>query len=921
MPKHKLFLLDAMALLYRAHFAFIKNPRVTSKGLNTSAVFGFTNTLLEILGKEHPSHMAVAFDTHAPTFRHDQFGDYKGQRAEQPEDITIAIPYVYRLLDALRISRIELDGYEADDLIGTVSAQVDPQAFEVYMVTPDKDYAQLVKDNVFIYKPLYGGGGFEVLDAKRVEEVYGIPPRLVTDFLGLKGDAVDNIPGVPKIGDKTAIALLQEYGSLENILEQAASISKNAIRQTLLEFGEQGRMSKKLAEIHTSVPFEWTPEQFRITQVDLEGLLPLMQELEFRSTAERIMSSRLTPVLPAEPGEALTQEQPPRAESGFASAQTRAHAYHLVSGPEAREALRQRLKAAGAFCFDTETTALDAMAAEIVGLSFAVQPGEAWFIHFPAGLPPREVQEILEEFQPLFADSSLLKVGQNLKYDLTILRNYGIGVAGPLFDTMLAHYVAAPEAKHNMDDMARELLGYSPISIETLIGKKGKGQLSMREVDAALITEYAAEDADITWQLYEKLKPQVAESHVFHQIDQPLLPVLTDMEYEGVRIDTEALAAYSEELDQRLSVLEQEIYRLAGEAFNINSPKQLGEVLFDRLKLGKGDKQKKTATGQYVTDEQMLSDLAWQHELPGQILAYRGIKKLKSTYVDALPKMVNPRTGRVHTTYSQTVAVTGRLSSVNPNLQNIPIRSEDGREVRKGFIPRSEDYVLLSADYSQVELRIMAAISGDAAMIEAFRQGQDIHRASAARVFGVQLEEVTPEQRSAAKTVNFGIIYGISAFGLSQRMGISRAAAKEIIDNYFTQYAGVKAYMDRAVADAREKGYVETWYGRRRYLPDIHSRNPTIRGFAERNAINSPIQGTAADIIKRAMISIHQSIRKEAPRSHMILQVHDELVFDVHRSEVEVVRQLVGEKMLAASQLDVPMEVEVGAGDNWLEAH
>ncbi|TAE46496.1 MAG: DNA polymerase I [Bacteroidetes bacterium] len=928
MPRQKLFLLDAMALIYRAHFAFIKNPRITSKGLNTSALFGFTNTLLEIIGKENPTHLAVAFDTATPTFRHIQYPEYKAQREKQPEDISIAIPYIYKMLEAMNIKALVLDGFEADDLIGTISAQADPEQFDVFMVTPDKDYAQLVKENVFLFKPAYGGGGFEVLDAEKVKESYGVAPHQIADFLGLKGDAVDNIPGVPKIGDKTAIALLHEFGSLDELLANADKVSKPSIRQSLIEFAEQGRLSRQLAIIDTQVPYPWKPEDLQLRHVNLEAIMALMNELEFRTTTQRILNSRLNPVRP-EPqqdlfgnitGESQATPMPPD-PGGFATVQTTTHNYQLVRTAEERQALIQALKAAGAFCFDTETTDLDSMVAELVGISFSVKEHEAWFVHFTSDMQRDEVQAIVDEFKGLFADESLTKIGQNIKYDLQVLRNYGVEIAGPMFDTMLAHYVLTPESKHNMDDMARELLNYEPVSIETLIGKKGKGQRSMRDVDSETILEYAAEDADVTFRLKEKLAPQIRGNKIFEEIEQPLMPVLADMEYQGVRIDSEALAEYSHELEQRLVILEKDIYKLAGMEFNINSPKQLGEILFDRLKIGKGDKQKKTATGQYQTDEQTLSELAIYHELPGQLLAYRGIKKLKSTYVDALPQMVNADTGRVHTTFSQSVAVTGRLSSVNPNLQNIPIRSEDGKEVRRGFVPRNEDYVLLSADYSQVELRIMAAMSGDVAMCEAFRNGLDIHRATAARVFGVSPEEVTSTQRSAAKTVNFGIIYGISAFGLSQRMGLSRSESKDIIEAYFATYPRIKAYMDENIVKARELGYVETHFGRRRYLADINSRNATQRSFAERNAINSPIQGTAADVIKLAMIRIHKALKEASQRSFMTLQVHDELVFDVHREEVDMVRELVREHMLHAVQLDVPMEVEIGVGENWLEAH
>jgi DNA polymerase-1 len=927
MPRQKLFLFDAFALIYRAHFAFIKNPRVTSTGLNTSALFGFTNTLLEIIAKEDPSHMAVVFDTSAPTFRHIQFPAYKAHREEQPEDITIAVPYAYRLLEALNIKSIALDGYEADDLIGTISAQADPEQFDVYLVTPDKDYAQLVKPNVFLYRPTFGGG-YEVLGTQEVVEKFGVPPAHIVDLLGMKGDAVDNIPGIPKIGDKTALELISQYGTVENVIAHAAEITKKSIRETVQTHAEQGLLSKQLAVIMTDVPYPWTPEDLQIRHADLDALMQLAAELEFKTTIQRILNSRLNPVRPAPQqdlfGNAAGSPPPveaPAMPGTERTLETTPHQYEVLTTAGQRQALIQEIRRAGLVCFDTETTGLDPMQSDIVAMTFATEPGKACMLHFPAERSRESIEAELAEFQEVFADPAILKIGQNIKYDLLILRPYGLEVAGPMFDTMLAHYVLAPESKHNMDDMSSELLGYRPVSIETLIGKKGKNQLSMRDVELEPLREYACEDADITLQLYQKLEPRVRGNRIFEEIDEPLMPVLADMEYQGVRIDAQALDQYAQELEQRLVVLEREIYTLAGQEFNINSPKQLGEILFDQMQLGKGGKQKKTATGQYVTDEQTLMDLARTHELPDRIVAYRGVKKLKSTYVDALPRMINPRTGRVHTTYRQTVAVTGRLSSENPNLQNIPIRSEDGREVRRGFIPRDADHVLLSADYSQVELRIMAALSGDPNMIEAFRSGMDIHRATAARVFGVAPDAVTSAMRSSAKTVNFGIIYGISAFGLSERMGISRTEAKDIIETYFRQYPQIKAYMDASIALAREQGYVETYFGRRRYLPDIHSRNQTIRSFAERNAINSPVQGTAADIIKLAMIRIHRAIREAGLRSRMILQVHDELVFDVYRPEVEAMRALVREHMLHAVELAVPMEVEAGTGENWLEAH
>lgn len=920
MSKQKIFLLDAMALLYRAHFAFIKNPRITSSGINTSAVFGFTNTLLEIINKENPTHLGVAFDTNKPTFRHVQFESYKGHREEMPEDLQQGIPYAYKLLKVLKIPALVLDGFEADDIIGTIAHKVPEDAYEVYMVTPDKDYAQLVKDNVFLYKPQHKGGGFDVLGPKEIEEKFGLPPEQITDFLGLKGDASDNIPGIPKIGDKTAISLLKEYGSVENLIAHAEEVSKKSVKESILQHKDQGILSKELATIHVDVPIKWTVDDLKLEPCDLEELQALMQELEFRTTAQRILNTRLNPMHIANGGTLGTgQVELNLTGDDVKTLENTEQQYHFLDTPAKRQPLVQRILKEKQVCFDTETTSIDAMQAELVGISFALKAKEAFYIPVP---DDRDAAlQILAEFREVWEGREILKIGQNLKYDLLVLRNYDVKVRGPFFDTMLAHYIDLPSGKHGMDAMAKELLNYEPISIETLIGKKGKDQKSMREVDPTLVKDYAAEDADITYRLYEVLREKVRDNKVFEEIEQPLLPVLADMEFEGIRLDEQALEDYSIELGERLLVLEKEIYRLAGEVFNINSPKQLGEILFDKLELGKGKKAKKTRTGQYATNEQILMDLAVKHELPAQVLAYRGLTKLKSTYVDALPKLVNPRSGRVHTTYSQTVAVTGRLSSVNPNLQNIPIRTQDGREVRKGFIPRDEDHLLLSADYSQVELRIMAAMSKDPAMMEAFQSGADIHRASAARVFHVAPEAVTLEQRSRAKTVNFGIIYGISAFGLSQRMGISRGEAKDIIDTYFETYPHVKAYMDHSIEFARTHGYVETWFGRRRYLPDIHSRNATVRSIAERNAINSPIQGTAADIIKLAMIQIFEAFDQAQLRSKMLLQVHDELVFEVYKPELEQVKAIVSDKMVHAVDMEVPMAIEMGTGNNWLEAH
>lgn len=922
MAKHKLFLLDAMALLYRSHFAFIRNPRITSEGLNTSAVFGFTNTVLEILNKEDPTHMAVVFDAKGPTFRHESFPAYKANREAPPEDLIKAIGITKRLLKILNIAEMELTRYEADDIIGTISQKVDTDC-DVFMVTPDKDYAQLVKENVYLYRP-QRGGGFEVLDVAGIEEKFSLHPSKIIDFLGLKGDAVDNIPGIPKVGDKTAVALINEFGSMEEIVARAEEITKKSIRESVMANKEQGLESKELATIHTEVPIEWSMEQMELGHADLEELQVIMKELEFKTTAQRVLNSKLNPMrvdqkdlfgnIIGADGESFVDDQEKNIENT-------PHTYALIREPAERAALIKILEQQKEICFDTETTGLDPLQAEMVGMSFSFQSGTGWFVHFPNDLTFDEVKEIAQEFAPIFQNPNIVKIGQNLKYDILMLSRYDIEVVGPFFDTMIAHFVVSPGSKHGMDAMASELLNYKTVSIETLIGKKGKKQLSMREADVDKLIEYASEDADITLQLKEKLAPEVKDNKIFHEIDQPLLPVLTAMEIEGIRLNTEFLADYSVELEGRLGTLEKEIYNLAGEEFNINSPRQLGEIMFDKLGLGKGPKQKKTKTGQYVTNEQVLTGLAYTHELPERILAYRGVKKLKSTYVDSLPLMVNPNTGRIHSSFNQTVAVTGRLSSDKPNLQNIPIKTDDGRQVRKGFIPRNDDFILLAADYSQVELRIMAAMSQDEAMLTAFREKQDIHRATAARVFGLTPDEISAQQRSYAKQVNFGIIYGISAFGLSQRIGISRTEAKDIIETYFQQYNRIKGYMDECVEDARVKGYVETYFGRRRYLRDINSQNATVRGFAERNAINSPIQGTAADIIKIAMINLHKVMKEANLKSRMLLQVHDELVFDVYKPELEQMKEIIYKEMTTAVDMGVPMEVEMGTGENWLEAH
>lgn len=935
MERPKLFLLDALALIYRAHFALIKNPRYTSGGLNTSAILGFTNSLLEVLNKEKPTHIGVAFDTAAPTQRHDTFADYKAHRQEVPEDILTAIPLTQRLLDALKIPVLLLDGYEADDIVGTLAMQAEKEGFDVYMMTPDKDYAQLVTDHIFIYKPAAFGSGPEVLNADKVVEKYGVPPNQITDLLGLKGDASDNIPGIPKVGDKTALELIRQFGSVEEVIRRADEITKNAVRESVKANADMGLLSKKLATIQTDVPIDFDAEALKMCEPDTAKLMELFRELEFKTLAQRVMETlsgngyqataspnptkAQTPDLFSPAAEtAPSGEAPVLEDTHFARLNPETTEYLPVTSPLEMANLIQRLLQAPEVCLDTETTSTDPMNAELVGMSFSIEKGKAWYVPLP---PERNAcLSILHEFKP-FWQCGIPKVGQNLKYDLLVLLNYGIQVSGPFYDTMLAHYVAEPDGKHGMDALARQYLQYDPVSITTLIGKKGKGQLSMRQVDLEEIVPYACEDADITLQLKPVLEKELDRQgvrSVLEQIEMPLMPVLLEMEFEGVKVDEAGLQEYSRELGRDIEQIESEIWEMAGEKFNINSPRQLGDIIFGKLQLDTG---KKTATGQYSTNEEVLTQLSWSHDLPAKVLEYRQLNKLKATYVDALPALIHPRTGRVHTTFSQAVAATGRLSSNNPNLQNIPIRTEKGREVRKAFVPGDDSRVLLSADYSQIELRIMAELSGDPGMQEAFLSGADIHQATAAKVFGVPLSMVNADMRSKAKMVNFGIIYGISAFGLSQRLKISRKEAKEIIDSYFEQYPGIRTYMDASIEKARQLGYAQTYSGRKRYLPDINSQNATVRGFAERNAINSPIQGTAADMIKIAMIRIQEKIKAGGFRSRMVLQVHDELLFDVYQPELEDIRNLVLEGMRSALPFRIPLEVGVGSGKNWLEAH
>ncbi len=942
----KLFLLDAFALIYRAHFALSKNPRFTASGLNTSAVMGFTNTLLEVLKKEKPTHMAVVFDTSAPTERHVEFEAYKAHREAMPEDLAKAIPYIIRLIEGFNIPVITSDGYEADDIIGTLAKKAEMEGFTVFCMTPDKDFAQLVSENIFIYKPARMGNDVEILGVKEVCEKWEVERvEQVIDILGLWGDAVDNIPGIPGVGEKTAKALIKQYGSMENIIANSHEL-KGKLKENVENFAEQGLLSKKLATIILDAPVALDPVSLLVEQPDRSILEPLFAELEFRTLGRRVFGEDFSvtesrPATAAAPvhhaGQTDLFGNPIDAEKVIAkqlhldefdspapvaakNIENTPHTYHLADTAEKRAALIALLNQQKEICFDTETTGTDANNCELVGLSFAIKPGEAWYV--PVSANQQECQQVVNEFKAVLENSSIAKIGQNIKYDILVLKWYGVSIKGTLFDTMLAHYILDPDSRHSMDILAENYLGYSPVSITSLIGAKGKNQGSMRDVELEKIKEYAAEDADITLQLKHAFEPMLAPVNgdkLLKEIENPLIYVLADMEREGVKVDRQTLEDFSKQLEKDVAQLETSIYEKAGVRFNIASPKQLGEVLFDKLQLD--PKAKKTKTGQYQTGEDVLLALSHKSDIVQDILDFRQLQKLKSTYVDALPQLINPKTGRIHTSYNQAVAATGRLSSNNPNLQNIPIRTERGREVRKAFIPRDENHVILSADYSQIELRLIAEISQDKNMLEAFAQGLDIHTATAAKVYGLPLAEVTSTQRRNAKAVNFGIIYGQSAFGLSQNLGIPRKEAAEIIESYFNQYPGIKQYMQNTMISAREKGYVETIMGRRRYLRDINSQNATIRGFAERNAINAPIQGSAADMIKLAMIKIHQDIKDQKLASRMTMQVHDELVFDVPQGEVEAMKTIIAERMKHAMPVAVPIEVEIGQGLNWLEAH
>ena len=919
----KLFLLDAYALIYRAYYAFIKNPRINSKGMNTSAVMGFCNTLNEVLAKERPTYLGVAFDPHGPTFRSEAYAQYKAQREETPEDIRRSVPVIKEVLAAMRIPVLEVEGFEADDVIGTLAKKAGQEGVKTYMLTPDKDYGQLVGGNVVMYRPRHGGG-YETLDADGVCAKYGISSTAqVIDLLGLMGDAADNIPGCPGVGEKTAVKLLQQFGSIDSLLERTSEL-KGALKKKVEENAEQIRFSKFLATIRTDVPVELNLDALRVAEPDAGELRRIFTELEFKTLLDKFLNRSKNNEIKANRQLDLFAENPTDGQVDAEKSSLRAlndtpHTYKLVDTEEDMLALRDFFLTKSFLSLDTETTSTNAIDAELVGLSFSTEEFEAFYVPVPA--EREEAQKIVNIFKPVYEDASILKIGQNIKYDLEVLAAYGVRLAGEMFDTMLAHYLLQPELRHNMDYMAEVYLGYKTIHIDELIGPKGKGQRSMRDLRPEDVYEYAAEDADVTLRLKNLLEPRLREAGVwplFAEVEMPLVRVLAEMEMNGVRIDTASLKETSQMLTQRMNDIEQEIYQLAGEEFNIASPKQVGEVLFGKMKIV--DKPKKTKTGQYVTSEEVLQQLKGKSEIVGKILEHRGLKKLLGTYVDALPKLVNPRTGHIHTSFNQTVTATGRLSSSDPNLQNIPVRGEDGKEIRRAFVPE-EGCLFFSADYSQIELRVMAHLSGDENMQEAFREGYDIHAATAAKIYHETMDSVTRDQRTKAKRANFGIIYGITVFGLAERLDISRKEATELIDGYFATFPRVADYMEQAKQTARERGYAETLMHRRRYLPDITSHNATVRGFAERNAINAPIQGTAADIIKIAMVRIYDRFRREGVRSKMLLQVHDELNFSVCPDEREKVERIVLEEMQGAYPLNVPLVADCGWGANWLEAH
>ena len=949
----RLFLVDAFALIFRGYYAFIKNPRINSKGTDTSAILGFMNSLLDVIKRERPDHLAVCFDRGGSVDRKEMFEAYKANRDETPEAIKIAVPYIESILKAMHIPIMVKEGYEADDVIGTLSKQAEKEGYKTFMVTPDKDFAQLVSENIYMYRPMFGGG-YETWGIPEVQKKFEVTdPLQVIDFLGMMGDASDNIPGLPGVGEKTAKKFLAAYGSMENLLANTHEL-KGKMKEKIEANGELGLLSKKLATIMLDVPVKFDEKDFEMSEPDIEGVKNIFQELEFRRLTDNFLKTfsveasnnssqdtttsvetktEIKPISKKEVSagsgqfslfgggdDTATNGSETISEYTRKTAKTTSHFYQSVAPGMATKLFIKNLMQQPSVCFDTETTGLNPITAELVGIAFSWEVGKGFYLPFPED--KNEAQELIELIRPFFESESIEKIGQNLKYDIKVLAKYDIIVQGKLFDTMLAHYLINPDMRHNMDVLAETYLNYTPVSIETLIGKKGKNQLSMRDVPIEKQTEYAVEDADITLQLKKHFQNELGAANtqkLFDEIEVPLLRVLADMELEGINLDQSFLNSLSEELDKDIKSLEAKIYNGAGEEFNIASPKQLGIILFEKLKLV--DKPKKTKTGQYATSEDILSYLAKDHEIIQHILEYRGLAKLKSTYVDALPNQVEDSTGRVHTDYMQAVAATGRLASNNPNLQNIPIRTERGRQVRKAFIPRNGDYTLLAADYSQIELRIIAALSKEETMITAFKNGEDIHASTASKVFNIPLSEVTREQRSNAKTVNFGIIYGVSAFGLSNQTDLSRGEAKELIDTYYETYPKLRRYISEQVDFARDNGYVQTVLGRRRYLKDINSRNAVVRGAAERNAVNAPIQGSAADIIKIAMINIHNKLNSEDYKTKMLLQVHDELVFDVYKPELETIKQLVKTEMEAAYKLKVPLDVDLDTGTNWLEAH
>ncbi len=940
MSQKRLFLLDAYALIFRGYYALIKNPRINSKGQDTSAVMGFINSLFDVIKRENPDHLAVAFDKGGSTDRTEMFPEYKANRDETPEAIKIAVPIIQEILKAMHIPIIEKSGIEADDLIGTIAKQAEKEYFKTYMVTPDKDYAQLISENIFMYRPARMGNGIEIWGIPEVQKRFEVErPEQVIDYLGMMGDAVDNIPGLPGVGEKTAKKFIAEYGSLEGLFENTDKL-KGKMKEKVIANKELGLLSKKLATIITDCDVTFNAEDYKLIEPDVKKVQEIFEELEFRRLKDQMIKIFSTEdISKTELKTPSSKKQKQNAGAGqfslfdnpeespntssFSNRNTIAnteHFYQSITSGLATKLFLQNLLKQKTVCFDTETTGLNPLIAELVGISFSWEKGKGFYLPFPEDR--NETQNLIEQLRPFFEDENSTKIGQNLKYDIKVLAKYNIDVKGDLFDTMLAHYLINPDMRHNMDVLSETYLNYEPVSITELIGKKGKNQLSFREVSLDKQTEYAVEDADITYQLKEHFTPELNGANIlslFQDIEIPLLRVLADMEIEGINLDKKFLTSLSDELEKDIKNLENKIYTNAGEEFNIASPKQLGVILFEKLKLV--DKPKKTKTGQYSTSEDVLSYLAKDHEIIRNILDYRGLAKLKSTYVDALPNQVNELTGRVHTDYMQTVAATGRLSSNNPNLQNIPIRTERGRQVRKAFIPRNKEYILLAADYSQIELRIIAALSGEDNMINAFKNGEDIHASTAAKVFNVSLDEVTREQRSNAKTVNFGIIYGVSAFGLSNQTDLSRSEAKELIDTYYKTYPKLRNYMSESIDFARENGYVQTVLGRRRYLKDINSANAVVRGAAERNAVNAPIQGSAADIIKIAMINIHKKLKEGNHKTKMLLQVHDELVFDVFKPELDIIKPMIKSEMENAYQLSVPLDVDLGTGNNWLEAH